>query len=42
LTYPSKRSLADGVEGSKHASGRFPLQGFAGVVKFCKVEIRPL
>ena len=32
----------DGVEDSKHASGRVALQGFAGTIKFRKVEIKPL
>jgi hypothetical protein len=32
----------DGAEDSKHASGRVALQGFAGTIKFRKVEIKPL
>ena len=32
----------DGAEDSKHASGRIALQYGAGVVKFRKVQIKPL
>jgi len=32
----------DGAEDAKHASGHIALQGFAGTIKFRKVEIKPL
>jgi hypothetical protein len=41
VTLNGERTV-DGAEDSKHASGHIALQGFAGVVKFRKVEIKPL
>jgi hypothetical protein len=41
VTLNGERTV-DGAEDSKHVSGHIALQGFAGVVKFRKVEIRPL
>jgi hypothetical protein len=32
----------DGAEDAKHASGHIALQGFAGTIKFRKVDIKPL
>jgi hypothetical protein len=32
----------DGAEDTKHASGHIALQGFAGTIKFRKVDIKPL